>query len=129
MPTYADFHASPDLVSAVRNGADLPPEQWEELLRLASPYQKRVARMMVDPTVAPHGVPSTYNNYGCRCDACRAAYADWKGKTSTRSDFSEETLPPGKDDSSLEKALYARRMGWALTERAEQLLAEHDAVL
>lgn len=28
-----------------------------------------------DPTDKRHGTPNGYNNYGCRCDRCRAAHA------------------------------------------------------
>lgn len=31
------------------------------------------ARFAADPSIAVHGKPSTYTNYGCRCDLCKAA--------------------------------------------------------
>jgi hypothetical protein len=34
------------------------------------------ARLAVDPTAAPHGQNSTYSNWGCRCDECRAAHGE-----------------------------------------------------
>jgi hypothetical protein len=30
--------------------------------------------LAIDPTLAAHGRESTYGNYGCRCDECRAAW-------------------------------------------------------
>jgi hypothetical protein len=34
---------------------------------------RRRQQLAEDPSCAPHGRASTYQNYGCRCDVCRAA--------------------------------------------------------
>ncbi len=36
---------------------------------------ERHARMVAGVVHPPHGTPSTYANYLCRCDACMAAYS------------------------------------------------------
>lgn len=36
-------------------------------------YQRRVQRLAADPTLRPHGVKNTYDNWGCRCAPCTAA--------------------------------------------------------
>lgn len=36
---------------------------------------RRQARLVANPTLAPHGRYTTYNNWGCRCDECRGAHA------------------------------------------------------
>lgn len=37
---------------------------------------QRRARLLSDPTLAPHGSVSTYVNWLCRCDACTDAHAE-----------------------------------------------------
>ncbi len=37
------------------------------------PLAPKAARLAADPTLAPHGSLSTYNNWGCRCEPCREA--------------------------------------------------------
>ena len=34
-------------------------------------------RLAADPSLAPHGVYSTYSNWRCRCKACRNAWAEY----------------------------------------------------
>lgn len=34
---------------------------------------RRKARLEADPTLMPHGQRTTYSNWGCRCEECRAA--------------------------------------------------------
>lgn len=41
--------------------------------RARAEKRSRVARLAADPTLAPHGKASTYNNWGCRCPLCVAA--------------------------------------------------------
>jgi hypothetical protein len=43
--------------------------------------ESRHRRLLADPTIAKHGSASTYLNWGCRCDPCRAA-ATAKSRTS-----------------------------------------------
>ena len=31
----------------------------------------------IDLKKVKHGIPSTYNNYQCRCDICRQAWAEY----------------------------------------------------
>ena len=35
----------------------------------------KAAQLAADPTLARHGRPGTYTNWGCRCDECRAAWS------------------------------------------------------
>lgn len=129
MPKFSETQyataAGSDLVDAIRREDDLSPEAWHQLWSAASPYQRRVARMLADPTVAPHGLPSTYNNYGCRCDLCRLGYAESKRKRSTDADFKDDAPPTDRDPTV--QALYARSQGWDLTPAALELLAAYDA--
>ena len=134
MPRYSDSRTHTDthstLVDAVRADADLPEEEWERLHKLATPYQRRVARLIVDPGCAPHGDPGTYSNWGCRCDPCTEAATQARRGRQTRQDFapgheSEPTI--GDDASPLEKALLAKRMGFALTPKAQAILDEYEA--
>lgn len=37
----------------------------------------RRARLAADPSVVQHGRASTYTNWGCRCDDCKAANSAW----------------------------------------------------
>jgi hypothetical protein len=124
MPNYADIQPDLTLVSAVRDDLDLPEAVWAELRAAATPYQRRCARMLVDPTCAPHGLPSTYLNYGCRCDLCRLGYSESRRAKSAAKDFSEDVVP---DRDPLAQALHAREKGWDLTPAALELLAAHDA--
>lgn len=43
--------------------------------------------------MTPHGSASTYTNYGCRCDECRAAHRDywreWSHRTGLHRPFAE----------------------------------------
>ena len=39
----------------------------------AMTVRNQVARLKADPSLAPHGVISTYGNWGCRCKACSEA--------------------------------------------------------
>jgi hypothetical protein len=125
MPSYRDTQPDLDLVTAVRDDLDLPEAVWAELRAAATPYQRRCARMLVDPTCAPHGLPSTYLNYGCRCDLCRLGYSESRRSKSAQKDFSDDAPPT--DRSPLAQALHARKKGWDLTPAAEELLAAYDA--
>jgi len=46
--------------------------------------QARRERLLADPTLAPHGVPATYSNWGCRCRECTTAYIPVNARTSAR---------------------------------------------
>ena len=37
--------------------------------------EKRAQRVAGDPAVVQHGLRSTYVNWKCRCDSCKAAHA------------------------------------------------------
>lgn len=45
----------------------------DHLARLRREKSERIGRLRADPTLAPHGRVSTYNNWGCRCADCVAA--------------------------------------------------------
>lgn len=45
-------------------------------LRYREERQRRAERLAADPTLAPHGVASTYTNWLCRCGPCSEANAD-----------------------------------------------------
>jgi cation diffusion facilitator CzcD-associated flavoprotein CzcO len=36
--------------------------------------EERRLRLLKDPSLAEHGKPSTYTNWGCRCTLCTAAH-------------------------------------------------------
>jgi WhiB family redox-sensing transcriptional regulator len=44
--------------------------------RQAEQAADRRQRLAADPTLAPHAEPSTYRNWGCRCELCRNA--EWR---------------------------------------------------
>lgn len=127
MPTFRETQPPYDLVSAVRADLDLPEQEWKMLTGLATPYQRRVARLIADPSLAPHGVPSTYTNWGCRCDECSIAYGDSRRTARVATDFKEPADPPAGKRTPLETALYARAQGWDLTPKAKALLNEYEA--
>lgn len=116
-----------DLVDAARSDADLPDEEWEKLWADATPYQRRVARLIANPELAPHGVEGTYTNWGCRCDPCSDAATAARQGRRVNSDFAEADHTQGAEATPLEKALLARRMGFSLTPKAEALIAAHEA--
>lgn len=47
--------------------------QQEANARRAKTREQQRARFAEDPSIAVHGKPSTYTNYACRCDLCKAA--------------------------------------------------------
>lgn len=129
MPSYRDTFPEHDLVSAVRQDLDLSREEWAELRQAATPYQRRVARLLTDPTAAPHGQPGTYANWGCRCVPCTAANSEAKRARRTDEDFKEPTAQqpgPPTDRDPLAQALYAREQGWDLTPMAQRLISEYE---
>lgn len=127
MPTYRDIQPAHNLVSAVRDDLDLAPEEWDRLRAEATPYQRRVARMLVDPTCAPHGEPGTYANWGCRCDPCRDAYTASRRTSKLDKDFAEPAPPPAGERTPLELALEMRRQGHPLTPKAVALINDYEA--
>lgn len=69
--------------------AYVPIEQRRE--RAARRQENRIRqreRFAADPTIAEHGKPSTYTNYGCRCDLCTvagvAAVQDYRARLNAR---------------------------------------------
>src|SRR5262250_201622 len=46
----------------------------------ASAYQLALQQRRRDQGIQPpvHGTLNGYNNYRCRCDACKAAYREWQ---------------------------------------------------
>lgn len=130
MPTYSDSSAHQrshsDLVQAVRDDADLPDAEWDRLWKLATPQQRRVARMITDPTCAPHGEPSTYVNWGCRCEPCTASRRTAK----VNRDFPAVDLnqpKPLTEMTPTEKALHMREQGFDLTPKALALIEAFES--
>ena len=41
-----------------------------------------------------HGRYQTYNNYGCRCDDCRTAWADYRAQQRTQQELGPVGRPP-----------------------------------
>lgn len=37
----------------------------------------RKAQIAADPSLAPHGVLTTYSNWACRCDKCKTAWSEY----------------------------------------------------
>lgn len=52
-------------------------------------YARRAAGAAV-----PHGKLSSYNQWGCRCGPCTAAYMEWYSVYATRRKPSKKQLPP-----------------------------------
>lgn len=46
----------------------------------------RDLRKIVLPSHVRHGTPNAYHNYGCRCDPCRTAAADYRYDQRRRDD-------------------------------------------
>jgi hypothetical protein len=42
-------------------------------VRVAIALEARKERLLIDPTLAPHGVRNTYVNWKCRCEPCTTA--------------------------------------------------------
>lgn len=133
MPSYQDSAAfrntRSDLVQAVRDGDDLPDEEWARLRKLATPQQRRTADLIVDPTLAPHGDPSTYTNWGCRCIPCRTAYGASTRKTSATKDFEDDTPAPADDGvpQQIRNLQQLVKLGTPLTPKGQQMLDDWEA--
>jgi hypothetical protein len=62
--------------SAYRNGrCSCVVCKADHTVRYLAESDARAARLAKDPSIAPHGVWSTYVNWRCRCQECRAAAA------------------------------------------------------
>lgn len=53
---------------------------------------QRAERLRADPSLAPHGKVTTYTNWMCRCDPCRASAADQSYQA--RTDKEGDVPPP-----------------------------------
>lgn len=42
--------------------------------------ERRKKALAENPALKPHGSPSTYINWGCRCDECGEAHSVWLKK-------------------------------------------------
>lgn len=129
MPTFDEYLASTrTLIEAMDDGLDLPPEEWANLWNKATPYQKRVARLRADPTLAPHGVPSTYTNWGCRCPDCSAAYSESRRTKRTERDFAEEpVLAEDEVPEQIKRLQGLVAQGITPTAKGQALLDEWEA--
>lgn len=47
--------------------------------------ERNRAALLADPTAAPHGSLTTYNDWMCRCPACRAAATEYRREQRARS--------------------------------------------
>lgn len=125
MPSYRDTFDETDLVTAVREGADLPEQTWKALEARATPYQRRVARLLVDPTAAPHGQPGTYANWGCRCELCRTANSEDNRARRVREDFDD--LDSDATPAQIQALRREVAAGRTLTQKGAETLAAYDA--
>lgn len=48
--------------------------------KIADSYIEAVQEIYRLVPKSPHGTENRYNNYGCRCAACRTAHADYRRK-------------------------------------------------
>ena len=131
MTSYRDSarfrHSRSDLVQAVRDGEDLPDEEWDRLWKLATPQQRRTADLIVDPTLAPHGSASTYSNWGCRCDDCRTAHAAKDSRTArAERDFDEPSIASEESDV-IQRLKESVKLGHPLTPKGQAILDEWEA--
>lgn len=125
MPSYRDTFPEHTLVDAVRADLDLSEEEWARLHAAATPYQRRVAKLLVDPTAAPHGQPGTYSNWGCRCAPCSTAYTASRRTQRAVDDFVPLTPDDLPDQIRLIKDMVS--LGQPITAKAQKLLDDWDA--
>jgi hypothetical protein len=58
------------MVAAAPRGIQAGPHRGRCLVSPAKTTLSRPERLALDPTIAQHGVISTYRNWGCRCKPC-----------------------------------------------------------
>jgi len=58
-------------------GCRQPPCATANTSYLHNLRQRRKQDLAADPTLKPHGSPSTYVNWGCRCPQCGNAHSIW----------------------------------------------------
>ena len=116
-----EYTGAGGLLAAIKAGEELEDEEWAKLYDTATPYQRRCARLILDPTCAPHGSPSTYTNWGCRCDLCTLAYTESRSGAAVLRDFGDDPgEDPVPDDIARIKAM--QDLGQPLTEKAQARL-------
>jgi hypothetical protein len=71
-------HLGSTIVNQYGEWAVVGPEvrRARNLARNLRDRVRRSAALAADPSIRPHGNASTYNNWGCRCEPCRAAERD-----------------------------------------------------
>lgn len=89
----------------------------------------RTERLRLDPTLAPHGITSTYSNWGCRCALCTQANAEKSAAYDGRSvqygpHLKEVPVPPGQKRCSqcrltLPLDAFRRRTSASVRKRSE----------
>ena len=60
--------------TAYRYGCRCVPCRQANAEKVMAARLSRTLRLKLDPTLAPHGVANTYNNWGCRCIPCGVAF-------------------------------------------------------
>lgn len=116
------------LLQAIKEEASLSDEQWAKLYDSATPYQRRCARLILDPTAAPHGVDGTYTNWGCRCDLCTLAHSQARTGKAVLRDFGEDpVLLPGEVPEQIARLQEMVKLGQPLTEKGRALLNQWEA--
>lgn len=124
-----EYTGAGGLLRAIKEEAKLEPDEWAKLYDTATPYQRRCARLILDPTCAPHGEPSTYTNWGCRCDLCSIAYSQSRTGAAMKRDFGDDPAPGEEDDVPEQIARLKALVAQGITPNAkgQALLDEWDA--
>lgn len=63
-----------------REGCRCDPCKKAHRERQYAQIERRHDALLLDPSIAPHGSRSTYNNYRCRCEPCSDAQAAYSRK-------------------------------------------------
>lgn len=80
MPTPKPFEHG---MGGYRKGCKCDVCRAANALRYMEDQRDRCARLKADPSIRPHGDPSTYHNWGCRCIPCTKVTRPWAFDTTT----------------------------------------------
>jgi hypothetical protein len=123
-----DYVGAGGLLAAIKAGEELEDSTWAKLYDQATAYERRCARLILDPDCAPHGVPGTYTNWGCRCDPCTEAHSNDRRGRRTREDFPD--APPDSEDTTPAQIVALRAelaAGRELTPKGQAVLDAWEA--